>query len=147
VDIFVASLWYILSSAHSRSNLNDVPEQLHIGLHQLLHAADDLCCHTLPRDEFPELKDIDFLFFPAVDLSTVLSLVVLLVDLTILDAAVLRAGALALLEPFQEVPDDVLVLGPAVVAGRAEDKLGSLCKLDEGEPFVLPLTLFAGAVF
>lgn len=77
----------------------------------------------------------------------VLSLVVLLVDLTILDAAVLRAGALALLEPFQEVPDDVLVLGPTVVAGRAEDKLGSLCKLDEGEPFVLPLTLFAGAVF
>lgn len=66
----MASLWYILSSAHSRSNLNDVPEQLHIGLHQLLHAADDLCCHTLPRDEFPELKDIDFLFFPAVDLST-----------------------------------------------------------------------------
>ena len=70
----------------------------------------------------------------------------LLVVLTVLDAAELRAGALAL-EAFQELPDDALVLGPPLVGGRAEDRLGSLCRLEDGEPLVLPPTFLDEAVF
>ena len=71
----------------------------------------------------------------------VLSLVVLLVVFTVLDEAELRvAGVLALVDPFHAP----VVLGPAV-AGRAEDRLGSFCRLDEGEP--LDPTFFCGAVF
>ena len=69
---------------------------------------------------------------------------VLLAVLTALDATELRAWVLALGEPFHE-PDDVLELGPAVVGGRAEAKLGSLCRLEEGEPLVLGF--LDGAVF
>ena len=67
--------------------------------------------------------------------------------LTALDATELRAAVLALGELFQALPDDVLVLGPAVVGGRAEDRLGSLCRLEDGEPLELPLTFLVGAVF
>lgn len=74
-----------------------------------------------------------------------MSLAVLLAVLTALDATELRAGALG--DPFQELPDDVLVLGPAVVGGRAEDRLGSLCRLEEGEPLDPLLMFLAGAVF
>lgn len=63
----------------------------------------------------------------------------LLVVLTVLDAPELRAGALAL-EAFQELKDDALVLGPLLVGGRAEDRLGSLCRLEDGEPLVPPPT-------
>ena len=74
-------------------------------------------------------------------ISYVFSLVVLLVVFTVLDVVELRAARmLALGDPFQ-VPE---VLGPAV-AGRAEDKLGSLCRLDEGEP--LDPRFLWGAVF
>ena len=55
-----------------------------------------------------------------------LSLVVLLAVFTVLDVAEPRAvGLLAFGEPFQAPVVDELVLGPAV-AGRAEDRLGSL---------------------
>lgn len=65
----------------------------------------------------------------------------MLVVFTVLDVAELRAaGVLALGDPFQ-VP---VVLGPAM-AGRAEDRLGSLWRLDEGEP--LDPRLLCGAVF
>lgn len=64
--------------------------------------------------------------------------------LTALDAAELRAAVPALGELFQALPD---VLGPAVVGGRAEDKLGSLCRLEDGEPLELPLTFLVAAVF
>ena len=69
------------------------------------------------------------------------------VVLTAADVTELRACVLALGEPLHELPDDVLGLGPEVVGGRAEDKLGSLCRLDEGELFVLAPRLLAGAVF
>ena len=69
------------------------------------------------------------------------------VVLTAADVIELRACVLALGEPLHELPDDVLGLGPEVVGGRAEDKLGSLCRLDDGELFVLPPRLLAGAVF
>ena len=77
----------------------------------------------------------------------VLSLVVFPVVLTAADVIELRACVLALGEPLHELPDDVLGLGPEVVGGRAEDKLGSLCRLDDGELFVLAPRLLAGAVF
>ena len=68
-------------------------------------------------------------------------MVVLLVVFTVLDVAELRtAGVLALGDPFQAP----VVLGPEV-AGRAEDRLGSLCRLDEGEP--LDPRFLCGAVF
>ena len=67
--------------------------------------------------------------------------------LTVLDVAELRAAVLALGELFQAPPDDVLELGPAVVGGRADDRLGSLCRLEDGEPLELPLTFLVGAVF
>ena len=58
-----------------------------------------------------------------------------------LDVVELRAvGMLALGDPFQAP----VVLGPAV-EGRAEDRLGSLCRLDEGEP--LDPGFLCGAVF
>ena len=69
------------------------------------------------------------------------------VVLTAADVIELRACVLALGEPLHELPDDVLGLEPEVVGGRAEDKLGSLCRLDDGELFVLPPRLLAGAVF
>ena len=68
-------------------------------------------------------------------------MVVLPVVFTVLDVAELRAaGVLALRDPFQAP----VVLGPEV-AGRAEDRLGSLCRLDEGEP--LDPRFLCGAVF
>ena len=69
------------------------------------------------------------------------------VVLTAEDVTELRACVVALGEPLHELPDDVLGMGPEVVEGRAEDKLGSLCRLDEGELFVLAPRLLAGAVF
>jgi len=72
--------------------------------------------------------------------------VVFPVVLTAADVTELRACVLALGEPLHELPDDVLGLEPEIVGGRAEDKLGSLCRLDDGELFVLP-RLLAGAVF
>ena len=75
----------------------------------------------------------------------VFSLVVLLLVFTVLEVAELRvAGVLALGDPFQAPVDDELVLGPAE-AGRAEDRLGSLWRLDEGEP--LDPRFLCGAVF
>jgi len=57
-------------------------------------------------------------------------LVVLPVVFTVLDVEELRdVAVLELADPFQAPVE----LGPAV-AGRAEDRLGSLCRLDEGEP-------------
>lgn len=68
-------------------------------------------------------------------------MVVLLVVFTVLDETELRAAAvLALGDPFQAP----VVLGPEV-AGRAEDRLGSLCRLDKGEP--LDPTFLCEAVF
>ena len=46
----------------------------HVRSHRRSHLSEECfsCCYKLPRAEFPELTDIDFLFFPA----TVLSLLV-----------------------------------------------------------------------
>jgi len=70
----------------------------------------------------------------------VFSLVVLPVVFTVLDVEELRDAGVLALDPFQAPVE----LGPAV-AGRAEDRLGSLCRLDEGEP--LDPKFLCGAVF
>ena len=64
-------------------------------------------------------------------------MVVLLVALTALDEEVpLTATPVELEEPLVEPAAPVLLLGAADVDGKADERLGSLCRLEEGDPLV-----------